>query len=111
MTLCHEAKRARLTGLIHEYHEHPYRGLSWSARGAREIVFDADDGSLAFGVNGLPPQRVPDVLLPGESVLDDSDDEDEAAWPFRFPPGAKLRPWLLLQMPEDAVSVGNYFHV
>ena len=40
-----------------------------------EVIVDADEGSLAFRVNGEAPLRVPD---------------------FAFPQGAQLRPWARL---------------
>ena len=48
-----------------------------------EVIFDADEGSLAFRVNGEAPLRVPN---------------------FAFPQGAQLRPWARMVKVEDRVS-------
>ena len=68
-----------------------------------EVVVDHSDGSLAFGVNGAPPRRVPDIWPRGYNPpdSDDSDNEEEqepppAKVPFKFPQGAPLRPWACL---------------
>ena len=61
-----------------------------------EVVVDHSDGSLAFGVNGAPPQRVPNVLPPfNDPAWDELEDDDDepAKVPFKFPQGARLRPW------------------
>ena len=72
-----------------------------------EVVVDHSDGSLAFGVNGAPPQRVPDGWprgyrppLPWETP----DPEPPAKVPFKFPLGAQLRPWISITWPQDRLS-------
>ena len=84
-----------------------------------EVVVDHSDGSLAFGVNGAPPRRVPDAWPTGydpedDFEYDDSDDEEghvipghvpPAKVPFKFPQGAQLRPWArLIDANGDQVS-------
>ena len=48
-----------------------------------QVIFDADEGSLAFRINDEAPLRVPD---------------------FAFPQGKKLRPWAWLSFASDRVS-------
>ena len=71
-----------------------------------EVVVDHSDGSLAFGVNGAPPRRVPNVWPR------DYDFINPEAWhppghvppakvPFKLPQGAQLRPWALLGYGND----------
>ena len=53
-----------------------------------QIVVDCGEGSLAFGVNGEPPRRVPD---------------------FTFPPDTGLRPWARLYgYTGDQLSMRGY---
>ena len=72
-----------------------------------EVVVDHSDGSLAFGVNGAPPRRVPNGWPPGYNP--DSEDEEEqpeppAKLPFKFPQHAPIRPWAFLMKDNDRVS-------
>ena len=79
-----------------------------------EVVVDHSDGSLAFGVNGAPPRRVPEGWPPDYDFYEHHDDEtnepfDEghvppAKVPFKFPQGAQLRPWASLHFENDRVS-------
>ena len=84
-----------------------------------EVVVDHSDGSLAFGVNGAPPRRVPNVWPPGYDPDEHLDDDDvpleeghvpPAKVPFKFPQGAQLRPWALLyrNMGERVSFVHRY---
>ena len=68
-----------------------------------EVVVDHSDGSLAFGVNGAPPQRVPDEWPRGYNVYNPPA-EPPAKVPFKFPQGAQLRPWAFLWDKDDHVS-------
>ena len=72
-----------------------------------EIVVDHSDGSLAFGVNGAPPRRVPEgwsgprarhfiPQFPGHVP--------PAKVPFKLPQGAQLRPCVMLLSSNDRVS-------
>ena len=61
-----------------------------------EVVVDHSDGSLAFGVNGAPPQRVPDNWPRGFKEF-----EGQAKLPFKFQLGAQLRPWAYLRRSDD----------
>ena len=42
-----------------------------------EVIFDADEGSLAFRVNDEAPVRVPDLVWPPDYDPDDSDSEED----------------------------------
>ena len=75
-----------------------------------EFVVDHSDGSLAIGVNGAPPQRVPKVWPPGynpwdhhPSNPDPTEGQPPAKVPFKFPQGAQLRPWLRLDYLGDRI--------
>ena len=48
-----------------------------------EVIFDADEGSLAFRINNKAPLRVPDLA---------------------FPQNAQLRPWARVLWTGDRVS-------
>ena len=90
-------------------------GLNHNATGAViEVVVDCSDGSLAFGVNGAPPHRVPEGWPEGYEPpdSDDSDSEEEEEppkVPFKFPKGAQLRPYCWLFQPDDRVSFARVY--
>ena len=61
-----------------------------------EVVVDHSDGSLAFGVNGAPPRRMPNIWPTGYDPAEHPGEPRPAKVPFKFPQGAPLRPWALL---------------
>ena len=62
-------------------------GLQHTYQGAViEVIMDK--GSLAFGINGDPPIRVPN---------------------FAFPPGTRLRPWVRMLYDDDHVRLASPF--
>ena len=72
-----------------------------------EVVVDHSDGSLAFGVNGAPPRRVPNVWPPGYDAWDHRGEEGHvppAKVPFKFPLGAQFRPLAVLLDKYDRMS-------
>ena len=81
--------------------------LNGRANGAViEVVVDHSDGSLAFGVNGAPPRRVPDGWPTGYNPWEHVDEEGHvppAKVPFKFPQGAQLRPFARLDHVNDRV--------
>ena len=77
-----------------------------------EVVVDHSDGSLAFGVNGAPPRRVPNIWPPGYDPRHHEGEEGHvppAKVPFKFPQGAQLRPWVELNFVDDRVSVARSY--
>ena len=78
-----------------------------------EVIVDHSDGSLAFGVNGAPPSRVPYDWPPG--YYPDIHEGEEghvppAKVPFKIPQGAQLRPWVRSMRTGDRVSfVGTVY--
>ena len=87
--------------------------MSGSVHGAViEVVVDHSDGSLAFGVNGAPPIRVPNVWPPGYDPSEHFDEEGHvppAKVPFKFPQGAQLRSWAILVNVQDRVSFASSY--
>ena len=77
---------------------------------------DHSDGSLAFGVNGAPPRRVPEGWPRGYDPWVHNPYNPHAAEgvppakvPFKFPQGAQLRPWVHGLQPNDRVSFARGF--
>lgn len=69
-----------------------------------EVLVDHSDGSLAFGINGELPRRVPDVWPPHyDPENPHNEDELPARVPFRFPQGAQLRPMVRLYYEDHEV--------
>ena len=80
-------------------------GLDGRATGAViKVIVDHSDGSLAFGVNGAPPRRVPEGWPTHYDPDDPTPGEPPAKVPFKFPLGAQLRPWATQSHPSDRIS-------
>ena len=77
-----------------------------------EVVVDHSDGSLAFGINGAPPRRVPEDWPPGYYPWLHEDEDGNvipghvppAKVPFKFPLGAQLRPWACMYFKNERLS-------
>ena len=73
-----------------------------------EVVVDHSDGSLAFGVNGAPPRRVPDQW--SQWQVDDSEEDEPTKVPFKFPQGAQLRPWVAAAYPDEQLCFARGYN-
>ena len=79
-----------------------------------EVVVDHSDGSLAFGVNGAPPRRVPGAWPHGYHPIIHIGEEGHvppAKVPFKFPLGAQFRPWVSLGFADDRVCFSHQYLV